>query len=236
MCVHEHSIMTIQAQPAFRCRVGESFPDFECHTTTGDFSFHQYLKSGQPYTILFSHPADFTPVCTTEIAQSERQIDRFTNLGVKLIGISCDSVEDHLAWSRDIVAYGKLPKDELSFPIIADPDRKIATLLGMLDASALGQAMPLPVRSLFLIDSDARMRIAWVYPSMVGRSYEEILRATEALIFSDKTGLATPVEWHQGDKFLVPPSLTVDQKSKLSNISVEQLPSGKPYLQWADLR
>ena len=218
----------------FSCRLGEAFPDFFCMTTQGEFSFHEYLTSNPdaPWTLLFSHPADFTPVCTTEIGRSLKLLPRFTELGVKLIGISCDSLDSHRRWLKDILFIEEMKGDSIPFPIISDPDRVIVQLLGMLDSSDLTSA--LPVRSVFLIDKDFRLRLAFLYPSVVGRSYEEIIRAIEGVIITQREkGLATPVEWKSGDDFLILPEISTDNaKKRFGNIETLELPSGLEYMRF----
>ena len=216
-------------------RLGGEIPDFMCETTEGDFGFYEFLVSevDRPWTLLFSHPADFTPVCTTEFGRTEKILDRFTELGIKLIGVSCDEISDHHLWSKDILyREGLEDQAQLRFPIIADKSREIVTKLGMLDPREISQpGMPLPARAVMLLDKRGVIRLAVLYPAAVGRSYEEILRASEAVILNDRTGLATPVEWTPGEECLVPASMTlVEAENKFGKVQTETLPSGKEYM------
>jgi alkyl hydroperoxide reductase subunit AhpC len=221
---------------SFATRLNSKVPDFDCITTHGNFKFHDYLKSdaNRPWTLFFSHPADFTPVCTTEIGYSETHIERFHKLGIKLIGISCDSRENHESWIKDILFREGLSstRSKLSFPIISDVNCAIVAQLGMIDPGTIIEGkVPLPARAVFLIDKDFLVRLAWLYPAAVGRSYQEILRAAEAVQISEKYSVATPVEWRPHQPVLLPADSDLVLASKCFNrIEVEVLPSGKDYV------
>lgn len=163
--------------------------------------------------------------------QDKKILDRFTDLGVKLIGVSCDEISDHQLWEKDILYREALDQAELRFPIIADKNREIVTKLGMLDPRETCQRVPLPARAVLLIDKNATVRLAVLYPAAVGRSYEEILRACEAVILNDITGLATPVEWQPGEECLLSAETSLDEaEKKFGEVKVETLPSGKDYI------
>ena len=218
----------------FSGRLGETVPDFQCETTHGDFSFHDFLKKSQ-WTLLLSHPADFTPVCTTELSSVQTSCSSFDKLGVKLIGISCDTVDMHKEWSKDILSLqGEKKLDKLSFPLIADSKREIVVKLGMLDPREVSmEGLALPARSAYLFDREGKLRLSILYPATTGRSYAEILRACESVIITDKTGLATPVNWSQGQPCLVPVAITTqDAHVKFGEVKVEKLPSEKEYIRY----
>jgi len=169
--------------PAFRIMLGAVVPDFRCSTTKGDFSFHEFIGRGTAFTILFSHPKDFTPVCTTELGTCQSLVQSFRERQVQLIGLSCDSVADHREWSKDVLHARDLPGEHLDFPMIADPDRSIANLLGMLDPLERdGPGPPLPARALFLFDAERKIRFSVIYPATTGRNFGEILRALDAIL------------------------------------------------------
>lgn len=216
----------------FHGRLGETVPDFTCETTHGSFSFHSFLKSTtHPWTLLLSHPADFTPVCTTELGASEKGAEELSKLGVKLIGISCDSVDTHHAWEKDIMYREGMDKP-LSFPLIADRDREIVTALGMLDQSEkTSSGLALPARAVYLLDHFAKLRMAIVYPTTTGRDYNEIVRVCESIILTDRTGLATPVNWTRGQPVLVPVNVTTEAAELMFGpVRTEKLPSGRDYI------
>ena len=219
----------------FHGRLGESVPDFHCETTHGSFYFYKYLIAdpSRPWTLLLSHPADFTPVCTTEMGHSEKVQGQFCKIGVKILGISCDTLEDHNAWAHDILfREGLKEQRKLSFPLIADPNRDIVVLLGMLDpVEKTSTGLALPARAAYLVDSGGKLRLSILYPATTGRNYAEILRACEAVILSDRTGLATPVEWKHGDACLVPANMdSTLAELKFGPVNVEKLPSGREYI------
>jgi 1-Cys peroxiredoxin 6 len=220
----------------FSLRLGETAPDFDCETTKGNFSLHEFIKKDAaelPWTVLLSHPSDFTPVCTTELGRAEALSGEFRSRGVKLIGISCDSVESHEEWSKDILHRENVAKQCLSFPIIADPSKTIVTNLGMLDPrTASPERSPLPARALIIFDQECKVRLAILYPASTGRNFNEILRALDSLNITQKFGVATPVDWKPDEKVIVPPGVP---SSKFKNVETEALPSGKEYLRFTKL-
>ncbi|MBM4124102.1 MAG: peroxiredoxin [Nitrospira sp.] len=185
-------------------RIGDPAPDFKAVTTlSGDCHFNQW--QGQDWVVLFSHPADFTPVCTTELVEFARQHDVFLAKGVKLIGVSVDSIHSHLAWLQNM-------REKLGvtipYPMIADIDMKVSQLYGMVHPGASTTAT---VRAVFVIDPKRVIRALIYYPMNVGRNVEEVLRLVTALQTADKYVCATPVNWREGGQVVVPPPKTVSE-------------------------
>ena len=187
-------------------RIGDQAPDFEAVTTKGKIKFSEFAKD--KWTLLFSHPADFTPVCTTEMSGFALRKDEFTALNTELIGLSIDSVHSHLAWVNNVREKTGV---YLDFPIIADIDMKVSKLYGMLQPNESETAA---VRAVFFVDPDKKIRLIMYYPLNVGRNMDEILRALTALQVSDKNGVAMPLNWKPGDKVIVPPPKTLDEMNQ----------------------
>lgn len=183
-------------------RIGERAPDFEALTTQGPLTMSDLR--GQ-WVVLFSHPADFTPVCTTEFVALARRAEEFARRNVKLVGLSIDSIHSHLAWLRNIEE--KLGV-KIPFPVIADVDMRVASKFGMIHPEASTTAT---VRGLFVIDPEGFIRAMIYYPLQNGRSVDEILRLVDALQTTDQHHVATPADWHPGEKVIVPPPLTEEQ-------------------------
>ena len=183
--------------------LGDTVPDFTADTTLGPISFHDWI--GKDWAFFFSHPADFTPVCTTEMGRTSQLSAEFTARGVKPIGLSTDTVEEHFKWIEDV---NDTQNTTLRFPIVADPDLKIAKLYEMLHPSESETAA---VRSVFIIDSDKKLRLTMTYPMSVGRNFDEILRVIDALKTSDANGVALPADWRPGDLAIIPPSVSDDE-------------------------
>jgi alkyl hydroperoxide reductase subunit AhpC len=201
-------------------RLGEIAPDFEATTTEGPSRFHDWKDA--IWAVLFSHPADFTPVCTTELGRTAGLHDEFGKRGVKTIAVSVDSVEDHKGWAPDIKDVGGIP---LNFPIIADPDRKVSELYDMIHP---GEGDTSTVRSVFIIDPSNKVRLTLTYPKSVGRNFDEILRVVDALQLTDAQPVSTPADWTPGQRVIVSPAMsTEDAKAKFGE--VEEV---KPYLRW----
>lgn len=180
--------------------LGETVPDFAADTTLGSISFHDWI--GDDWAFLFSHPADFTPVCTTEMGRTAQLGAEFDKRGVKPIGLSTDTVEEHLRWIDDV---NDTQKTTLRFPIIADPDLKIARLYGMIHPA---QSETAAVRAVFIIDNAKKLRLTMTYPMSVGRNFDEILRAIDALKTGDAKGVSLPADWRPGNRAIIPPSLS----------------------------
>lgn len=201
-------------------QLGDTAPDFTQQSTLGEINFHQWL--GDSWGVLFSHPADFTPVCTTELGLTAKLQSAFEKRNVKAIALSVDPVQSHHDWITDI---NDTQSCTVLFPIIADDDRKVATLYGMLhpNASTTGT-----VRSLFVIDPDKKVRLTITYPASTGRNFDEVLRVIDSLQLTDHHKVATPGNWQPGDEVVIVPSLQ-DEKE-----IAERFPSGyrtvRPYL------
>lgn len=182
--------------------------------------------------ILFSHPNDFTPVCTTELARVLKLMPEFEKLGVKVIALSCNSVDSHRKWIEDIKAYAGMTDKEFPYPIIEDETRKLATLLGMLDPLEVdNNGIPMTARAVFIIDPAKKMRLSILYPATTGRNFDEILRVIESLQLTEKHKVATPVDWKIGEEVMIQPIVSDEEAKKLyNNIKFVSLPSGKSYV------
>lgn len=210
-------------------KLGDTFPNFEAETTIGTIKFHEW--QGDSWAILFSHPADYTPVCTTELGMVNRQIPEFEKRGVKVIALSCDDVESHKGWSKDIEAYTKC--GEVKYPIISDQNRDLAVKLGMLDPEEKDKGgLPLTCRAVFIIGPDKKLKLSLLYPATTGRNFDEILRVIDSLQLTQKNKVATPANWNRGDDCMVIPSVsTEDAKTMFPDmVEVKGIPSGKAYL------
>ncbi len=181
-------------------QLGDNAPDFAAQTTDGDIRFHDWL--GSHWGVLFSHPKDFTPVCTTELGEVARLKPEFERRNVKVIGLSVDPLESHRGWIGDIA---ETQGQALNFPLIADPDRKISDLYGMIHPHADDTAT---VRSVFVIDPKKKIRLVLTYPASTGRNFVEILRAIDSLQLTDGYSVATPVNWKWGEDCIVVASMS----------------------------
>ena len=191
--------------------LGDTAPDFTADTSEGQVSFHDW--AGDSWVVFFSHPADFTPVCTTELGRVGQLKDEWAARGVKVIALSVDSAEDHAGWKPDIEGYSNTTVD---YPIIADQDKKVAELYDMIHP---GEGDSSSVRSVFIIDPAKKVRLSLTYPKSVGRNFDEILRAVDALQTTDAAAVSTPVDWRKGDKLIVPPTVsTEDAKQKYNDV------------------
>jgi peroxiredoxin (alkyl hydroperoxide reductase subunit C) len=190
---------TINTMP----RIGDQAPDFEAVTTTGNIRMHDFAKD--KWIVMFSHPADFTPVCTTEMSGFAIRKPEFDALDTELLGLSIDSIHAHLGWVNNVK---KNTGVYFNFPIIADIDMKVSKLYGMLQPNESETAA---VRAVFFIDPDKKIRLIMYYPLNVGRNMDEIIRALTALQTSDKYKVAMPLDWKPGDKVIVPPPKTLAQ-------------------------
>ena len=182
-------------------RIGDQAPDFNANTTYGPIQFSEYNKGS--WVVMFSHPADFTPVCTTEMSGFAVRHNEFKDLNTKLLGLSIDSIHAHVAWVNNVK---KNTGVLLDFPIIADIDMKVSKLYGMLQPNESETAA---VRAVFFIDPNGKIRLIMYYPLNVGRNMDEIMRVLKALQTSDKHGVALPLNWTPGEKVIVPPPKTV---------------------------
>lgn len=183
-------------------RLFDTIPDFTQESTIGSLSFYKW--AGPDWVLLFSHPADFTPVCTTELGAVARLKPEFDRRGVKVLGLSVDTLDRHQRWSADIAAtQGTAP----NFPLLADHDRRIATLLGLIHSKASDTAT---VRGVFLIDPARRIRLTLTYPASTGRDFGEILRVIDSVQLTDRHKVATPADWRRGDDVIILPSVGDD--------------------------
>ena len=200
-------------------KLGDTAPDFEAETTEGKISFHDWL--GDSWGVLFSHPKDFTPVCTTELGRVAALKPEFDKRNVKVIGLSVDPIDSHGDWAKDIE---ETQGTALNFPLIADPDRKVADLYDMIHPNASDTAT---VRSVFVIGPDKKIKLTLTYPASTGRNFDELLRVIDSLQLTVKHKVATPVDWKQGGDVIIVPSVSDDDAKK-------QFPNGwktlKPYL------
>ena len=197
-------------------RIGDKAPDFEALTTTGKMKFSDY-EPGK-WKVLFSHPADFTPVCTTEMSGFAENQSVFDGLNTALVGLSIDSIHSHLAWVNNVREKTGV---YFQFPIIADLDMKVSKLYGMLQPNESETAA---VRAVFFIDPDHKIRLIMYYPLNVGRNMDEIIRALKALQFSDKNKVAIPLNWQPGDKIIVPPPKTLaEMDARIADNSIEKI-------------
>jgi len=197
--MEEQTQMQVQQMP----RIGDKAPDFTAVTTQGEIEFSEYNKGS--WVILFSHPADFTPVCTTEMSEFAKQEGEFAKWNTKLMGLSIDSIHSHIAWVNNVK---KNLGITMRFPIIADIDMKVANLYGMLQP---GESQTAAVRAVFFIDPHEKIRLIMYYPLNIGRNMDEVWRVLKALQASDENGVAMPLNWQPGDKVIVPPPKTVDE-------------------------
>ncbi|MCO5413171.1 MULTISPECIES: peroxiredoxin [Ralstonia] len=201
-------------------RLGDIAPDFEQDSSEGRIKFHEWL--GNSWGVLFSHPADYTPVCTTELGLTAKLKDEFTKRNVKAIALSVDSVESHKGWINDI---NETQNTNVNFPIIADPDRKVSQLYDMIHPNA---SETFTVRSLFVIDPNKKIRLTITYPASTGRNFNEVLRVIDSLQLTDSHSVATPGNWQDGDDVVIVPSLKDEEVLK------QKFPKGykavRPYL------
>ncbi|KAA1076776.1 hypothetical protein PGT21_018496 [Puccinia graminis f. sp. tritici] len=213
-------------------RLGSVAPDFAAETTNGPVkSFHEWMADS--WAILFSHPADFTPVCTTELGEVARRQKDFEARNTKVIGLSCNELTSHDDWIKDI---NRVNSVQLSFPIIADSDRKIATLYDMLDEQDLtnrdSKGVPFTVRSVFIVDPAKKVRLILQYPASTGRQFDEIIRALDSLQLGDKHPVTTPANWTPGQPVIVHPSVS---NQDAQNLFPNPIDHKTPYLRMTSL-
>lgn len=200
-------------------RLGDVAPNFTAETTTGIIDFHEFI--GNNWVVLFSHPADFTPVCTTELGYTAKLKDEFAKRNAKAIALSVDSLESHISWLKDIE---DIQHVVMNFPIIADPEKKVATLYEMMHPN---ESEKFTVRSVFVIAPDKKIKLTITYPASTGRNFNEILRVLDSLQLTANYSVATPVNWKEGDDVVIAPAIS-DEDAKV------KFPKGfttiKPYL------
>lgn len=201
-------------------RLGDKVPDFTQSSTEGDISFYDW--AGDSWVVLFSHPSDFTPVCTTELGRVANLKPEFDKRNAKVLALSVDDVDSHAGWVSDIE---ETQSAKLNYPILADPDRKVADLYDMIHPNA---SNTLTVRSVFVIDPQKKLRLTFTYPASTGRNFDEILRVIDSLQLTDNHSVATPADWQDGDDCVIVPAL------KDPEVLKEKFPKGytevKPYL------
>jgi alkyl hydroperoxide reductase subunit AhpC len=207
--------------------LGDTAPDFEANTTEGRISFHDWI--GDSWVVLFSHPKDFTPVCTTELGYMAKIKPEFDRRGVKIIGLSVDAADDHARWAKDIEeTQGYAP----NYPIIADSDFNVSKLYGMLPAATSGEAAGRTpadnqtVRNVFVIGPDKKVKLILVYPMTTGRNFDEVLRVIDSLQLTAKHKVSTPAQWQQGDDVIISGSVSNDEAKELFG----EWESPKPYI------
>ena len=200
-------------------QLGDTAPDFEATTTDGPVRFHEWL--GDRWGVLFSHPKNFTPVCTTELGYTAKLKPEFDRRGVKVIGLSVDPLDAHGRWAQDIA---ETQGAALNFPLIADPERKVADLYGMIHPNASDTAT---VRSVFVIGPDKKIKLTLTYPASTGRNFDEVLRVIDSLQLTAKHQVATPVNWKTGEDVIIVPAVT-DEAARVKYPDGWKAP--KPYL------
>ena len=200
-------------------RLGDKAPNFKATTTEGEIDFYDWM--GDKWAVLFSHPKDFTPVCTTELGAVAKLKPEFDKRGIKVIGLSVDGMKDHQGWSSDIQ---ETQGAKLNFPLIADSDRKVSDLYDMIHPNA---SDTLTVRSVFVIDNNKKVRLTITYPASTGRNFDEILRVIDSLKLTSDHQVATPVNWKHGDEVIIVPALSNDEAKKKFPNGWKEL---KPYL------
>ena len=201
-------------------RLGDTAPDFEQDSSIGKIKFHEWV--GDSWVVLFSHPADFTPVCTTELGLTAKLKQEFEKRNVKAIALSVDSVDKHVQWIRDIE---ETQETVVGFPIIADADKKVATLYDMIHPN---QSETQTVRSLFVIDPKKKVRLIITYPMSTGRNFDEVLRVVDALQLTDGYSVATPGNWHDGDDVIIP--LSIQDEAIIKQKYPKGYSAPRPYL------
>ena len=202
-------------------RLGDVAPNFKAQTTAGEIDFYEYL--GNSWGILFSHPADYTPVCTTELGKTALLKDEFAKRNVKVLAVSVDPLDRHAGWVNDI---NETQNAEVNFPLIADSDRNVSTLYDMIHPNASATAT---VRSLFVIGPDKLVKLIIIYPASTGRNFNEVLRVVESLQLTANYSVATPADWNHGEDVIVVPAVSTED-------AIQKFPKGvkvvKPYLRY----
>lgn len=205
-------------------RLGDTAPDFTVESSAGTIHLHEWM--GDSWVFFFSHPADFTPVCTTEMGRTAQLADQFAARNVKPLGLSTDTVDEHMKWIEDV---NDTQHTNLQFPIVADADHKIAQLYDMIHP---GESETAAVRSVFIIDPDKKIRLTMTYPMSVGRNFDEILRAIDALQTGDANRCALPADWRKGDEVIIPPSISNEEAKDLFPNGWNEI---RPYLRMTKL-
>ena len=202
-------------------KLGDIAPDFNAESSLGNLNFYEFL--GDSWGILFSHPADYTPVCTTELGKTSQLKPEFDKRNTKVIALSVDGIENHKGWISDI---NETQNTEVEFPIIADQDKKVSELYDFIHPNA---SATLTVRSLLIIDPNKKVRLIITYPASTGRNFTEILRVLDSLQLVDNYGIATPVDWKDGEDVIIPPAVSQEDAEKKFTKGVNVV---KPYLRY----
>ena len=202
-------------------KLGDTAPDFTADSSLGKIGFYNFL--GDSWGILFSHPADFTPVCTTELGFTSKLTNEFEKRNTKVIALNVDGVEDHKKWVEDI---NETQKTEVQFPIIADKDRQVSELYDFIHPNASATAT---VRSLLIIDPAKKVRLIITYPASTGRNFDEVLRVLDSLQLVDEYTIATPANWKNGEEVIIPPTVSTEDAKELFPKGVREV---KPYLRY----
>ncbi|XP_062109377.1 1-Cys peroxiredoxin [Humulus lupulus] len=211
--------------------IGDTIPNLEAQTTHGKIILHDYIGHG--WAIIFSHPGDFTPVCTTELGKIAAYAQEFDKRGVKLVGLSCDDVQSHNEWIKDIEAY--TPGAKVRYPIIADPNRELMKQLNMVDPEEKDSSgNQVPSRALHIVGPDKKVKLSFLYPATTGRNMDEVLRVLDSLQKASKHKIATPVNWKPGEPVVISPSVSTEQAKNMfpDGFDTVDLPSNKDYLRF----
>ncbi|URD83035.1 hypothetical protein MUK42_05514 [Musa troglodytarum] len=214
--------------------IGDAIPNLELETTQGKMRIHDYVGDG--YCIVFSHPADFTPVCTTELGMLAKYAPEFEKRGVRLLGLSCDDVESHKEWIKDVEAY--TPGSLVTYPIAADPKREVIKQLNMVDPDEEdASGNQLPSRALHVVGPDKKVKLSMLYPASTGRNMDEVLRVVDSLQKAAKHKVATPVNWKPGDPVVISPSVSNEEAKQMfpQGFETTDLPSKKEYLRFTEV-
>ncbi|QDZ19816.1 peroxiredoxin [Chloropicon primus] len=213
-------------------RLGTRVPDFRADSTAGPLRWHEYIEGR--WAVLFSHPNDFTPVCTTELGSVARLLGEFDKRGVKVAALSCNTTESHKTWIKDIEALPEFCGEaKVCYPIVSDPKREVATVYGMLDPEEKDkEGMPMTCRAVFVIKPDKTLALSILYPATTGRNFQEVLRAIDSLQLTAKHSVATPADWCSGKDCMVVPTLSDEDASAKFEHGFTKLsvPSNKGYL------
>ncbi|XP_010551105.1 PREDICTED: 1-Cys peroxiredoxin PER1 [Tarenaya hassleriana] len=210
--------------------IGDTVPNLEVETTQGKLKLHDYFADS--WTLLFSHPSDFTPVCTTELGAMAKYESEFHKRGVKLLGLSCDDLGSHREWIKDVEAF--TPGCKVTYPIISDTSREIIPQLNMVDPIEGDAGKIVPSRALHIVGPDFKIKLSFLYPSSTGRNMEEVIRALDSLLMASRHKVATPVNWKAGEPVVISPSVSDEEAKKLfpQGFETVDLPSKKTYLRF----
>lgn len=206
-------------------RIGDTAPNFSIASTKGDITLHDW--SGDSWVFFFSHPADFTPVCTTEMGRTSQLAGEFAKRNTKPLGLSTDTVDEHMKWIADV---NDTQNTDLQFPIVADAELQVAQTYGMIHPN---ESVTAAVRSVFIIDPSNKIRLTMTYPMNVGRNFDEILRVIDALQLGDAHKVATPADWAPGDKVIIPPSISNEEAKDIFPQGWNEI---RPYLRFTDVK